>query len=227
MQELSIFVDESGDAGEVSTYYLITMVLHNQSDSLDNATQPYTQDLSNRGLVDIPFHLGPLLTGHDSYQNLDVDTRKQYLSCFRVLVNHLPFSYTTLSYKKDRYKNDSLLLAEFMKRDLIETFFNNLELFQSFDVIKVYYDNGQPVVTKALHDAIEYALCKNAIIYKDAKPADYRLLQLADYICGLELTALKYADSDARTTDLRFFGEGGSFKKNYLKKIRRKRLPMP
>lgn len=28
MEELSIFVDESGDAGETSTYYLITIVLH-------------------------------------------------------------------------------------------------------------------------------------------------------------------------------------------------------
>lgn len=224
MQELSIFVDESGDAGEVSTYYLLTLVLHDQAIRIDSAIGPYSRDLSNRGLVDIPFHLGPLLNGHDAYQDLSISVRKQYLSCFRVLVNHLPFSYATLTYKKEQYKNDAQLLVEHMKRDLIELLFNNLAMLQSFDAIKVYYDNGQPVVTKALHDAIEYALCKNAIIYKDAQPTDYRLFQLADYICGLELTALKYADHDERPTDVRFFGAAGTFKKNYLKKIRRHRL---
>lgn len=111
-----------------------------------------------------------------------------------------------------------------MKRDLVETLFDNLPYLQSFDAVKIYYDNGQPVVTKALHDAVEYALSKNAIIYKDAKPSQYRLLQLADYICGLELTAIKYSDHCESPTDVRFFGKVGSFKKNYLRKIRKRRL---
>ena len=102
--------------------------------------------------------------------------------------------------------------------------FDNIEHLQSFDAVKVYYDDGQEIVTKAIHDAIEYVLAKNAIIYRDAKPSDYVLLQVADYICTLELTAIKFQDHMETKTDLAFFGKWGSFKKNYLRKLRRKRL---
>ncbi len=111
-----------------------------------------------------------------------------------------------------------------MKRDLINGLFDNIAYLQKFDEVKVYYDNGQAIVTKALHDAIEYVLAKDAIVYKNANPADYRLLQLADFLCTIELTALKYQTKDQRPTDTKFFGEWGSFKKNYLNKFRRKRL---
>ena len=38
MTELSIFIDESGDFGEVKerpAYYLVTLVFHNQADNID------------------------------------------------------------------------------------------------------------------------------------------------------------------------------------------------
>ena len=36
MREISIFVDESGDAGEMSRFYLITLVFHEQNLSISN-----------------------------------------------------------------------------------------------------------------------------------------------------------------------------------------------
>ena len=50
------------------------------------------------------------------------------------------------------------------------------------------------------------------------------MLQVADYVCTLELTAIKFEGHEEGTTDKRFFGSWGSFKKNYLRKIRKKRL---
>ena len=52
----------------------------------------------------------------------------------------------------------------------------------------------------------------------------HRLFQLADYICTLELTALKYQAHADTATDRLFFGQWGSFKKNYLRKLRKHRL---
>ena len=49
-------------------------------------------------------------------------------------------------------------------------------------------------------------------------------MQLADYICTLELTAIKYRDRCPTKTDETFFGKWGSFKKNYLRKLRKHRL---
>ena len=100
--------------------------------------------------------------------------------------------------------------------------FDNLSYLQEFDKVKVYYDDGQYVVTKALHDAVEYALSTNAVMYKDGSPKDYRLAQAADLICTIELTALKFEAKEATKTDDRFFGARSSFKKNWLKKSSQK-----
>lgn len=47
----------------------------------------------------------------------------------------------------------------------VNLIFDNLEFLQRFDKVKVYYDDGQFIVTKSLHDAIEYALASNAVIF--------------------------------------------------------------
>lgn len=223
MEELSIFVDESGDAGETSTYYLITIVLHDQSEDIGQILAPYEADLRVRQIDDIPMHLGPLLNGNDDYKGLGVSTRKALLNGFRVMAGKLPFQYMTFAYRKSEFAGYESLFNS-MKRDLILSIFDNIDFFQKFGKIKVYYDNGQSVVTNALHDAVEYALAREAVIYRDAEPADYRLFQLADYICTLELTALKYQAHADTATDRLFFGQWGSFKKNYLKKLRKHRL---
>ena len=224
MNEISIFVDESGDPGETSRYYLIALVFHEQHASIDRIVQPYLQSLIDKGLADIPAHIGPLVNGHDDYENLTMETRKIYLSSFRILAEHLPFRYATLAYEKAWFDDDPVKLLTRMKRDLTSFLFDRIEYLQRFDAVKIYYDNGQAIVTEALHDAVEYVLGKNAIVYKDASPRKYRLSQVADYICSLELTALKFASNDARPTDTKFFGQWGSFKKNYLRKLRKKRL---
>lgn len=44
-----------------------------------------------------------------------------------------------------------------MKRDMVNLIFDNLKYLQRFDKVKVCYDDGQYIVTKSLHDAIEHA----------------------------------------------------------------------
>lgn len=74
------------------------------------------------------------------------------------------------------------------------------------------------------HDAIEYALFKGSVLYRKTDARDYYLSQAADLICWVELTALKCTESGMSPTGNRFFGSIGPFKRNYLKKIRAKRL---
>ena len=65
-----------------------------------------------------------------------------------------------------------------MKRDLINWLFDNLEFFQSFESIRIYYDKGQKKITSLLHGAVEYALSKEALIFRNASPVDYRSRRL-------------------------------------------------
>lgn len=43
-------------------------------------------------------------------------------------------------------------------------------------------------------------------MYRRASPLDYRLSQVADYICTLELAALKFDAGETTATDEAFFG---------------------
>ena len=47
---------------------------------------------------------------------------------------------------------DKLLIR--MKRDITSFLFDHLEFFQTFDKVKVYYDDGQQAVSEVIHEAI-------------------------------------------------------------------------
>jgi len=223
MVEMSIFVDESGEVGTESKYYLLTLVFHKQSDSVDYQISQYSKSLAVKSLPDIPLHASPLLNGHDDYSNIGIEVRKQLLSAFFTMLQHLPIHYKTFAYNKAEFPSAKALTLR-MKRDIVNMMFENLEYLQLFDKVKIYYDEGQSVVTNALHDAAEYALATEAVVYRKGNPKSFVLAQAADLICTLELTSIKYSNGEQTHTDERFFGEAGPFKKNWLKKIRRKVL---
>ena len=79
MRELSIFVDESGSDGLSDRHCLLTVVMHDQSDSIANSIETYEDALCAKGLPDIPFHASPLMNGKDLYSGLDLRTRKKLI----------------------------------------------------------------------------------------------------------------------------------------------------
>ena len=90
MRELSIFVDESGSDGLSDRHYLLTVVMHDQSESIANSIAAYEGALRAKGLPDIPFHASPPMNGKDQYSGLDLRTRKMMLGSFRVFFRHMP-----------------------------------------------------------------------------------------------------------------------------------------
>lgn len=223
MRELSIFIDESGDIGDCSEYYLVTFILHDQSTDISEGILKYREALGNAGLPEKTFHFAPVLRGHEQYENLDIERRKGYLIRFHILVEKMPFRYFTLSYRKSAHAS-VYTLAESIEKDLIRFFQEHLAFFQRYDRIKVYYDNGQRVVTHAVHRAVRACLAQSAAVYREALPRDYYLSQVADYVCGIELAALRYERHVDNPTDHRFFGDKRNFSRNYLRKVRKKLL---
>ena len=150
-----------------------------------------------------------------------METRKKLLSSFGVLVQRLPIHYKNFAFKSKEFKTADTLQIQ-LRRKMVDFLFDEINLLQSFDVVKVYYDNGQTAVTAALHAAMEYVLSKDVPLYRDSDYRAYRLAQAADYLCEIELAAIKYENHDETQTDIKFFGSIGSFKKNWLKQARRK-----
>ncbi len=220
MLEASLFVDESGENGTQSKYYLLTLVLHEQSDTIFQIIDIYENDLRAKGLPNIPLHTSPLMYSKDDYAGMDIQDRKRLLQSFFTMLQHMPIKYHTFSYKKSELRDGAALEAR-MKRDVVNFIFDNLDCLQGFDKVKVYYDDGQQVVTKALHDAVEYALSTEAIMYKDGSPKDYRLAQAADFICTLELAALRFEAGETTKTYGRFLAHMVTLRKTGSRKSAR------
>lgn len=223
LKELSLFFDESGSDGLDGRYYLLTLVAHEQADDIDEGIKLYCQALSRQNLPDIPFHASPLMNGKDAYRTISLADRKRLFSSFRVFFRHAPVRYHCMSQDMAKVKDREQAGAN-MRRKLIEFLFDHLAWFQSFDTVKIYYDNGQQSMAEAIHRAIGYALSKEAVIYRTASPENYRLAQIADYLCTVELISLKYEDGAQTNTDRKFFGSGRDFRKGVLKEARRKIL---
>ena len=223
MSDLSVFVDESGTQEGMTEYYVITYVLHDQTDDISWRISSYEDALARKGLPNIPFHATPLMRAHDAYANLDIGQRKYLLMSFNMLVQKLPIRYRSFVYRSREF-GDAQRLQSLIRRDLAMLLVDNLSYFQSFDHVKIYYDQAQWAVSKALEAAFDYALAKEAIVRRESDYRTFRLAQVADYLCAIELAAVKYGCGEQTETDVRFFGNRAAFRRNWLKQARRKML---
>ena len=126
LSEISIFADESGGQGGRSKYYALMLVFHDRSDDNMGEVEKYRRGLATRGLEDTPLHAGPLLTGHDSYEGMNIKDRKGYLTMFFQLLQHLPIRYATFVYRRSELAGDDAFVSR-MRRDIVDLVFDNLE----------------------------------------------------------------------------------------------------
>lgn len=64
MKELSVFIDESGDFGEVKecpAYYLVTFVFHNQDDDIGRQVENLEESVRTAGFDVEYIHTGPVI----------------------------------------------------------------------------------------------------------------------------------------------------------------------
>ena len=111
-----------------------------------------------------------------------------------------------------------------MERDLKAFMGEHLAEFQGYGTVVVYYDGGQSAVNQAVHRAFDEKLSANVAEYKKLRYQERRLAQVADYLCSIELADLRFADGDVSATYAKVYGTRRTFRANYLKQARRKRI---
>ena len=92
----------------------------------------------------------------------------------------------------------------------------------SYDTVKIYYDNGQVELSRILASVFNVLL--PSVETKKVIPSDYRLFQVADFICTMKLTELKLEKHNMSVQELRFFGGEDGVRKNYLKDLKKYEL---
>ena len=136
-------------------------------------------------------------------------------------VRHLDISYKSFYIEKKQI-DDSVDAIGKLSKQIASFIRENMEYFFSFDVVKVYYDNGQIEVTRILSSVFNVLL--ENVEFRKVLPSDYRLFQVADLICTMRLIELKDDLHIFSNSEKIFFGNARTFRKNYLKPLKEKEI---
>ena len=224
MKELSVFVDESGSFGPYefhSPYYIVTLLLHDQSMDITKDISLFSRKLTDLGLPDYTVHSGPLIRREFEYKNLILLERKRIFNIIYNFSRAVDIRYHSLIVEKKQLVEE-MDLVDKLSKELSDFLYNHLETLIVYDRIVVYYDYGQKELTKILVSLFN-AITRN-VEYRKVAPADYMLFQVADMICTLELLALKAERKMLSNSELSFFGSEKKLYKSYLRAIHRKRF---
>ena len=224
MKELSVHIDESGDFGELSPnapYYLVALVLHDQSLSISDNLQRLDAAMQPLGFTEHAIHTAPLVRREGDYLNLEMPERKKIFNRLFLFARQVPFTYKLLSVDK-RELREQIYMNAVLSKQLTLFLLEHLAFFNSYDKITVYYDNGQMELARILVSLFGGIL--NGVEFRKIIPVNYRLAQVADLICTLELLSLK-ADAKILTRSERaFFISEKELYRNYLRHIRKKQF---
>lgn len=221
--ELSVFIDESGDFGRYynhSPYYIVTFVFHEQKNLIDEKVSVLSNQAANLGFPPHAIHTGPLIRRESIYQNYTLEDRKHLFSCIFNFVRKAPVRYESVVVAKATCC-DSIELTNQISKGVANILNESLEYFLSFDSVIVYYDNGQIELTKILTSVFNAILSK--VEFRKVSPKNYRLFQVADLICTLELVHTKLEGGlELTASEKQFLGSKRDFKKNLYKSIIKK-----
>lgn len=222
MKELSIFIDESGDFGEYSyhsPYYIITMVFHNQSSSIDSALAQLDKELDYLNLPNHCIHTGPIIRKEENYSLLKIDERRRIFNKMVAFIRQVDIRYKCFYIEKKHIADVVEATGKLSK--LISAFIHDhYNEFLDFDDVKIYYDNGQIEVSKILSSVFNALLPE--VDFRKAVPSHYKLFQVADLFCTMCLIKLKLDTKQLSKSEIAFFGNERDLKKNYLKPLAKK-----
>lgn len=217
MSELSIFIDESGDLGSNSEYYLLTLVFHEQQHELSAGLRILERHLEELGLLGkAAIHSYPIIRREDEYENMSLQMRRKIFSRLLGFARKSGVRFHSVILKKKNYL-DREEIKERLKREW-ENFFREHRLyFTSFNRVIAYYDNGQALITELVVNVFTKEFFE--VDFRKVRPADYRLFQVADLICTLELLRVKVQEDHLTRSEQLFFENKKKLKKDYLKQI--------
>lgn len=223
MKELSIFVDESGDFGEYTQhapYYIITMVFHDQSNDISSDIIKLNKALRQIGYGDEQaVHTEPLIRREHPYQYFQPNERRAIFSKLYYFTLNCEIKYKSFVFRKAEYENSFKLEAR-MARELSQFIRENLSYFQGFEKVILYYDNGQHELNRILNTVLATQLADYDV--RKVIPNEYRLFQVADLICTLELLKVKVECGKLSNSEERIFHSVRDLKKDFLKGIHKK-----
>ena len=207
MKELSIFVDESGDFGEYekhAPYYIISMIFHDQERDISNNINFLNNSLKQIGYGEQQqaIHTEPLIRREKPYQYFQLNERRAIFTKLYYFALDCEIKYKSFVFYKSEYENKFKLEAR-IAIELSRFIKDNLDFFQNYEKVILYYDNGQHELNRILNTVMATQLSNYD--FRKVLPSDYRLFQVADLICTVELLRIKSEKGNLSNSEERIF----------------------
>ena len=223
MKELSIFIDESGDFGEVTglpAFYLVTMVFHDQKNDIGIHVHKLEESM-RMAVFDLEYiHTGPVIRREEIFQKFSIDERRKLLYKMLNFMNTCPITYETVVVNR-KEAVDKIALSGRLGREISTFIQKNQGFFETYDKIIVYYDNGQ-IELSAILNAV-FSIHFRNVEFRKAEPQQYRLLQVADFICSINLLRIKSSENRLRKSEEKFFYKSQELKKTFIRSVDKKK----
>lgn len=224
MKELSIFIDESGDFGDLRerpAYYLVTFVFHSQDKSIAENVHKLEQGMKDSGFDIEYIHTGPVIRREEVFRDYSMDDRRKLLYKMLNFMNACPINCLTVMVDRKEAPNKVMLSGK-LARAINQATAEHMSYFHSFDRIIVYYDNGQSELSAILNAV--FSIQFPNVEFRKAEPQKYRLLQVADFVCSIELLKIKRNEKRLSKSEEKFFYKPNELRKTFIKSVEKKYL---
>lgn len=222
--KLNVFIDETGDPGNYekhSPFYIISFVFHEENSHIESEIEHLNQKV-DQFYNKTYFHCGPMIRGENEFEFEETETRIKLSMVLASFIRRIPIRCHSIFVRKRNikcYDELVLLLVKQLNRFIVD----KLSYFQSFDLIVIYYDNGQNIVKRIVGSTFNKLL--NNTSFKKVNPKEYRLFQVADFICTFKNIELKMQDKILSKSEKAFFHyDKRTLLKQYLNLINSKTL---
>ena len=223
---LSCFIDEAVDFGKFDKacpFYYVTIVFHNQSIDISKSISLLDERISYWGYPIHAIHTGPLIRGEGFYSDDEREKRRSLFNALFHFTRKLDITYVCPRVDKRILTIcDDVTIADKLSKEIENEFESHEDYIRSFDKVIVYYDNGQRELTKIIASVFN-SLFGN-VEYRRVRPIDYKLFQVADLLCTMELIKEKADRNSLSKSEENFFGKSRDFKKNIYRYLERKKL---
>ncbi len=224
MKELSVFIDESGDFGEIierPAYYLVTLLFHDQKNEITPYVKKLEDSTKSSGFDFEYIHTGPVIRRENVFSGLTINERRKLLFKMLNFIAGSPITYEVVAVNR-KEAPDKISLSGKLGREISNVIEKHKVFFDSFDKIIVYYDNGQIELGTILNTV--FSIHFSNVEFRKAEPQKYRLLQAADFICSIELLKIKKSENRLSKSEQQFFYKPQELKKSFFKTVDKKRL---
>lgn len=202
---LNIFIDETGEFGfkkGSAKIYGVSLVFHEQKDNIVKDIKLLKEQCGYLNF-DKMLHMGDLVNGHSDFEGMSVSERRKIYSYFFRFSTRIHAKYYTIIIEK-KHSNKTLTLEKSILEQLNECILAQLDYFQSFDEIVVYYDGGQVKLSQIINKA--FSIFPSFIRKSDFDHVEKKLFQVADMLTYLDKLIYRFKNGNKLTrTEAHFF----------------------